>query len=295
MTFTMLTNRGKYMSRGQHNALKSRMFCSSSLSLIFSLPLTGAFLFALILLPALETATASAGARDSSSRYNGFAGSGIREVIPDRFQKKYQKWKQEYLATATGREQWERYARNRNFTLTITVMAERGKGAGTDLYRWDDSGQLVAATITLGDQIDEGFPSPVNYPVLSSLAHTDAGPPISGSILAATKLAHEFGHVNWAAQTDAQLYQLQNKLIPVYNRIFLANGINVHDPKLVELARQMRGTPVEIGRDRELWAEANALKFLRERCPDDETYGPIFKAIRRAVEEYAKEHIERFR
>jgi hypothetical protein len=179
--------------------------------------------------------------------------------------------------------------------LTITVSEAKGGGAGTDQYRWDESGKLIAATITLGSQMDEGYPSPVNYPVTSSLAHTEQYPSISGSILAATKLAHEFGHVNRTSETDAQLFQLQNKLIPVYNRILLSNGANVRDPRLVELSRQMTGTPVKIGQDRELWAEANALAYLRERCSDDGIYRAMFRAIQHAVEEYAKEHIDRFR
>jgi hypothetical protein len=271
------------------------MSCSPVLNPVLSFLLAATIVFTLILFPFVAATKSSIEAREPTASNNVSAGNNIREVIPDRFQKRYQTWKQEYLDTRAGREQWERYARNRNFTLTIIVSAERGKGAGTDQYRWDESGQLIAATITLGDQIDEGYPSPFNYPVISSLAHTASSAPVSGSILAATKLAHEFGHVNWAAKTDGQLFKLQNKLIPVYNHILLSNGINVRDPKLVELAKQMRGTPVEIGQDRELWAETNALVYLRERCPDDETYGPMFKAIKSAVEEYAKQHIERFR
>jgi hypothetical protein len=271
------------------------MSCSLKLNPAQSFLLTVTIVSTLILFPFAAATKSSASAFEHTTPDNLSGGNSIREVVPDRFQKRYQTWKQEYLATRAGQEQWERYARNRNFTLTITVSAERGKGAGTDEYRWDENGQLVAATITLGDQIDEGYPSPFNYPVISSLAHAASSAPASGSILAATKLAHEFGHINWAAKTDGQLFKLQNKLIPVYNHILLSNGINVRDPKLVELAKQMRGTPVEIGQDRELWAETNALVYLRERCPDDETYGPVFKAIKSAVEEYAKQHIERFR
>lgn len=277
-----LTSKGKQTPRARHYALNSR----PGLHLLFYLLLISIFSFSHASPPQAEAAPPSATARENG---------GIREIVPDRFQKRYERWKLEYLSTSAGRAQWERYARDKSFTLTITVSEEKGGGAGTDQYRWDESGRLVAATITLGDQIDEGYPSPVNYPVISSLSHAGPYPGISGTMLAATKMAHEFGHVNRTAQTDAQLFQLQNRLIPVYNRILLSNGINVRDPRLLELSGQMTGTPVKIGQDRELWAEANALAYLRERCPDDGTYRPMFKAIRHAIEEYAKEHIERFR
>ncbi|MDQ3818769.1 MAG: immune inhibitor A [Acidobacteriota bacterium] len=255
-----------------------------------------ALILAALLLAAARPATTHA-VRLGTGPYAPEAPSGnhIKEVIPERFQKKYEKWKAEYLSTKVGREQWDRYAHNSNFTLTITMSEEAGRGAGTDQYRWNDNGQLVAATITLGEQADEGFPSPFNYPVTSSLAHTEPFPPISGSLLAATKFAHEFGHVIQVGTADARLFQLQNKLIPVYNHILLSNGRNAQDPKLLELAKQMKGTPVEIGQDRELWAEANALSFLRERCPEDGEYKSVFKAIRSAVESYAKAHVDRFR
>jgi len=287
-----LTSKGK-QSRQAHapalNRAKARpSFLNSAarLHLLF-------YLLLILVCAASEAAPplAEASAGAATSKESG----GIREIIPDRFQKRYERWKLEYLSTRAGRAQWERYARDKSFTLTITVTEAKGGGAGTDQYRWDESGRLIAATITLGDQIDEGYPSPVNYPVISSLSHAGPYPGITGSILAATKMAHEFGHVNRTAQTDAQLFQLQNRLIPVYNRILLSNGINVRDPRLLELSGQMTGTPVKIGQDRELWAEANALAYLRERCPDDGTYRPMFKAIRHAIEEYAKEHIERFR
>lgn len=219
----------------------------------------------------------------------------IKEVVPERFKKRYRTWKKEFLSTDAGREQWERYARSRDIALTITVSEERGEGAATNQYRWNEEGKLVAVTISLGSQLDSGYPSPVNYPVLNSLAPMESAPYVGGSVLAATKLAHEFGHVNRAAQTDGHLFQLQDKLIPTYNALFFRKGRNVADPQLVALAKQMGGTPVEIGRDRELWAEANALAYLRERYPEHGMYEPVFKEIRRTIQEYAKEHVERFR
>jgi len=293
MMMPMLMRRGKQTARGKCSAHAPGRAHTPFLKAALGLPCATTFFLLLVLFPFVETATPVIEAYGGPLNVRDAA--GIREVIPERFQKRYERWKKEYLSTEAGREQWERYARNRNFALTITISEAKGGGAGTDQYRWDESGKLIAATITLGTRIAFIQLSPVNYPVTSSLAHTENYASISGSILAATKMAHEFGHVNRTSETDAQLFQLQNKLIPIYNRILLNNGANVRDPRLVELSKQMIGTPVKIGQDRELWAEANALTYLRERCADDGTYRPMFRAIHHAVEEYAKEHIERFR
>ena len=296
MMFTIVKRTKKEISQTRSSIPSTGMLGRLSKPRVLGILPVCAFITTTLLLPIARPITTHAvGAMTGSDAPRAAGGNHIKEVIPERFQKKYQKWKAEYLSTKVGQEQWERYAHSSNFTLTITMSEEAGRGAGTDQYRWNDNGQLIAATITLGEQADEGFPSPFNYPVTSSLAHTEPFPPISGSILAATKLAHEFGHVIQVGTADARLFQLQNKLIPIYNHILLSNGRNTLDPKLVELAKQMKGTPVEIGQDRELWAEANALSFLRERCPEDGEYKSVFKAIKSAVESYAKEHMDRFR
>ena len=108
----------------------------------------------------------------------------------------------EFLSTEVGREQWRRYAANPDVALTITISEERGEGAATSEYRWNDEGRLLAVTISLGSQMDKGYPNRVNYPVLNSLAPMESVPHVSGSVLAATKIAHEFGHVNRAASAD---------------------------------------------------------------------------------------------
>ena len=43
--------------------------------------------------------------------------------------------------------------------------------------------------------------------------------------------------------------------MPQYNKIFLSNGRNANDPRLIELAKQIGGTPVEIWEDREYWGK----------------------------------------
>ena len=93
---------------------------------------------------------------------------------------------------------------------------------------------------------------------------------------------------------DGATYRLQNQLIPVYNEILLNNGRNTKDPRLVELARKMGGTPVEIWEDREYWGEANAMLFLRDRITNQTAHRELFGKINRSVALYARDYSERF-
>ena len=219
---------------------------------------------------------------------------GIREDIPNKYKDRFEKWKTELRSTEFGRQQWDKYSNNKNFILTISVSGDRGKGAGTDKFLWDDSGKFVGATITLGPELDEGYPNPIYYPVLNSLSAESTSYSISGKILAATKISHEIGHVNQAANANMTFLLLQNKLMPVYISIFLKNGLDTKDKKLVDLARQMGGTPVEIWESREYWSEVNAMLFLKERISKEEFYCYVFNKIRRNLETYAREYERRF-
>ncbi len=140
---------------------------------------------------------------------------GIREDIASKYKDRFEKWKSELLSTEFGRAQWDSYANNKQFILTIAISSKRGKGAGTDKYLWDDSGNFVGATITLGDDLDKGYPNPIYYPVMNSLSSGAVFYSVSGRLLAATKLSHEIGHVNQTANANRTFLQLQNKLMPV--------------------------------------------------------------------------------
>jgi hypothetical protein len=219
---------------------------------------------------------------------------GIREQVPEKFAARYQRWKEEFLATETGRQQWESYQNNPNFTLTLVITRDNPEGGNTGNYEWNADGKLIAATITLGCRLDEGVPNPVYFPVMNSLLPTETTHSIAGETLAATKIAHEFGHVNRTANGDSVLYQLQIQLMPQYNRIFLSNGRDALDPRLVELARRMGATPVEIWEDREYWGETNAMLYLRDRFADDGFRCLLFSRIKRSVDLYARNYEERF-
>lgn len=219
---------------------------------------------------------------------------GIKEMIPAKYQSRYLAWKKDFLSTSTGRDQWALYENNPHFTLTIVVARDNAEGAATGKYRWNQDGKLVAATITLGSRIDEGYPNPIYFPVMNSLVAASTSEPVSGNTLAATKIAHEFGHVIRTSKVDSLLYQLQAQLIPQYNKIFLNNGRKADDPRLLDLAQQMGGTPVAIWEDREYWGETNAMVYLRDRITQDNVRCYLFNRIRHSIDLYAKQYEQRF-
>ena len=244
-----------------------------------------------VLLSFYSTGQTAAPARDAERRPDE---GGIKEVIPEKYAGRYQAWKSDFLSTQAGRDQWEYFESNPQFTLTITISTENAEGASTGKYHWNQAGKLVAATINLGSRLDDGYPNPIYFPVMNSLVPTDPSESVTGTTLAATKLAHEFGHVLRTAQVDPQLYQLQGQLIPQYNKIFLNNGRKADDPRLLELARQMGGTPVAIWEDREYWGETNAMVYLRDRILQDDLRCLLFNRIRHSVDLYAKQYENRF-
>lgn len=219
---------------------------------------------------------------------------GIIENIPPKYQDRYQKWKTELLSTTFGRLQWEKFAQNKNFILKITVSNKENQGAGTGDYEWNEQGELVAATIVLGWKLDRGFPSPVYFPVMNSISEFNIPGEISNETLAATKFMHEFGHVNITLNTNYQTFQLQNKLIPDYNKILLSNGYNTKDQRLIDLANKMGGTPVEIWENREYWGETNAMGYLLERVQKTDYFCSVVKKINYNVVTFAQTYKDRF-
>src|SRR5437870_13630439 len=95
------------------------------------------------------------------------------------------------------------------------------------------------------------------------------------------------------AETPESLYRLQVKLVPIYNKIFLSNGHNVSDPRLIDLAPQMGGNPVEIWEDREYWGEANAMLFVLDRIAKDGFHYWLCTSSQRTVQMYLKPYEDR--
>ncbi len=218
--------------------------------------------------------------------------SGIREFIPEKYLKKYLRWKGEYLSTAAGREQWETYNQNPNFSLTITVSTSPGQGGLIGGFIWDEAGRLVGATMFLGNKLDSGYPDMEYYPVTGSLADAKLPHNINGLILAATKIAHEFGHLDGLMKTDGAQYQLQNAEIIEWNLIFFANRYKVDDPRLIELAGRIGGVPCAISQDREFAAEISAIRYLRERLANH-LHGKAPRSVKRAIDAYILTYAKR--
>jgi len=221
-------------------------------------------------------------------------GGGLVDSVPAKYRERYLAWMNDLLSTELGRSQWESYASNPRFSLTVVISEDERHGAGTGGYKWEDAGNIVAATITQGSRIDEGYPNPIYYPVMYSLSPLSESYPVEGNVLAAAKFAHELGHVKQAASTDGELYRLQNQLMPLYNQTLLSNGRDTRDKRLTELARRMGGTPVQIWENREYWGEVNAILYLRDRFKSEEQQRALFTRVRRTVETYAPDYAARF-
>jgi len=224
----------------------------------------------------------------------GVPGHGyIEESIPEKYERRYRKWKREFLATEAGRQQWEVFSHHPTLILTITVSRDCSTGAKAGNFNWDVSGNLIGATITLGSNIDDGYPSPSFYPVLNSLRRLDGRKAPAGSILAAAKIAHEFEHINQAS-AGGLVYRATNEMVKTYNKLFIENGHNTHDPKLLELAVKMGGTPVEICEDREHGAEIKAMCYLFERLTDNALRRVLLANIKETINFFAVSFKQRY-
>jgi len=219
---------------------------------------------------------------------------GIEEVVPPELKLRYKRWKDELLSTEFGRTQWESYANNKVFLLRVVVSSNRKYGAGTDDFEWDDNGTLVSATITLGKNLDRGYPDPVYYPVMNSLGTFDGIYQVSGDILASTKIVHEIGHVNFTVQANGLVFRRQNKLMASYNSIFLKNGYDTSDSRLLALATELGAKPIEIWEDREYQSEINAMRFLMERIKKEAFFCSVFHRMRRNISDYAQRYKAEF-
>ena len=174
------------------------------------------------------------------------------------------------------------------------MSGERGQGAGTDDYLWDETGKFVGATITLGAKLEKGFPDPIYYPVMNSLSANAEKYSVGGNLLAATKIVHEIGHVNQTAQANRETLETQSRLMPQYIAIFLKNGRNSRDKELIALAEKMGGTPIKIWESREYWSEVNAMLYLKEKIGKEFYYCDVFNKIQSNIELYAKDYEARF-
>jgi hypothetical protein len=88
--------------------------------------------------------------------------------------------------------------------------------------------------------------------------------------------------------SDGAQYRLQSQLAAAYITMFLSNNHNTRDPQLIELEREMGGTPGEQCENGEYSAEANAMLYLNNRVIIERLRRAVFNGIRHTTELYAK-------
>ena len=129
---------------------------------------------------------------------------------------------------------------------------------------------------------------------MNSLATYDGLYNIDGDILASTKIIHEIGHVNSTAAMNAKVFQRQNRLMASYNSIFLKNGYDTKDPRLVALADELGAKPIEIWEDREYNSEVSAMRYLIERMQGESFSCSVFSRMKRNISDYARNFHDKF-
>ena len=193
--------------------------------------------------------------------------------LSERDQKRYDDWKKKFLSTAEGQKLWNKYNDDKNFTLNLNVT-DRGsdnknKGAETGDYKFDDKGNMTGATITLGNNIGGGIAGPASdYPVSSTLEGSGA------HTIAAAKIGHEFGHVEYN-RSLGHLFYGQQQVIDQYNerqnaltRLNATAAQRGNDAALQRISQQFQtqfGATMETVRNqRELGAERTAIPVIRQ-------------------------------
>jgi hypothetical protein len=79
-----------------------------------------------------------------------------------------------------------------------------------------------------------------------------------------------------------------------YNSIFLKNGYNTRDERLLALATELGAKPIEIWEEREYQSEVNAMRFLLERISKEAFFCTVYYRMRRNISEHARNYQDRF-
>jgi hypothetical protein len=79
-----------------------------------------------------------------------------------------------------------------------------------------------------------------------------------------------------------------------YNDIFLRNGYNTGDPRLVALADELGAKPIEIWEEREYRSEVSAMQYLVERMSGEPASCSVFSRMKRNVSFYARNYYDKF-
>ena len=192
--------------------------------------------------------------------------------LSEEDQKAYEKWKAAYLATEQGRKTWKRYQDDKNFTLNIAV-ADRGsdsknRAAMVGDFKFDSDGNFIGSTMTLGRNLGKDLPGDTeSYPVLSALDTQDS------SKIGASKIAHEFGHLDDLKSLGTTFYEQQKILDAIKDRVTELGSQKRYgelgtDPTLKNLSdsfqKKFGVTTTQEGINRENRAEKQAIPTIRQ-------------------------------
>ncbi|MBK7510694.1 MAG: RHS repeat-associated core domain-containing protein [Chloracidobacterium sp.] len=212
--------------------------------------------------------------RNNPLKYIDPDGEDIQEPtgLSEEDQKAYEKWKAAYLATEAGRKTWERYQNDKNFTLNI-VVADRGsdsknRSAMVGDFKFDSDGNFIGSTMTLGRNLGKDLPGNTeSYPVLSALDTQDSAK------IGASKIAHEFGHLDDLKSLGTTFYEQQKILDAIKDRVTELGSQKRYgelgtDPTLKNLndsfQKKFGVTTTQEGINRENRGEKQAIPTIRQ-------------------------------
>jgi hypothetical protein len=112
--------------------------------------------------------------------------------------KKYLRWKSNYLSHEGAQAQWDRLNDNKDLTVTLKWDNKSTKSV-TDGYQWNKAHDLTAATVTLAEKTGDtsfAMPSDAGYIHGSGISN--------GADRQAYVVAHEFAHIEFAQQPGAE-------------------------------------------------------------------------------------------
>ena len=207
----------------------------------------------------------------------------------------YQEWKEAFLATESGRAQWDKYNNDHSVTVTITMGENAGGKEGAETTpTFDANGKLTSATIVLGTDFAKKAASG-EYPIGSKLTPYDpqGGYPVSREARAVAFLAHEFGHVEDAQRVGGVAWQRENEILKQNQEGFKAMGQQqwINSPEYRKLLSQCGcNNPSDLATQREIRAEGATIGVLREYYGKGAGHGSMPSRVKQAIQNYEKGH-----
>ncbi len=195
----------------------------------------------------------------------------------------YERNKRAFLATEKGAALWKKYEEDPNFTLTIAVRSSgtlkprNDESAVVGDYEFDANGNMTAATMVLGSNLEGGSaPASSTYPIQSAI------PVEEGLAKAVGKIAHEFGHLE-DLRSQGATFQQQYKL--AQEQTALSKQMSLDDYMAHPRVKEIDKILGPISEQREIRAERTVIPVIRQH------YGKRMPGrLKKAIKEYEKKH-----